>query len=73
VRVERKLSQDGEEGRCAWLKDRYGLSWQIMPGILGKMLNGPDPAKAKRVMEAMMQMKKIEIAELEKACDQGPE
>lgn len=67
-----RLSQEGEEGRCGWLKDRYGLSWQIKPGILGEMLNGPDPAKAKRVMEAMMQMKKIEIAELKKAYDQRP-
>lgn len=67
-----RLSQGGEEGRCGWLKDRYGLSWQLKPGILGEMLNGPDPAKAKRVMEAMMQMKKIEIAELKRAYDHQP-
>lgn len=64
-----RLSQDGEEGRAGWLKDKYGLSWQIKPGILGEMLNSPDTAKAKRVMEAMVQMKKIEIAELKKAYD----
>lgn len=64
-----RLSQDGEEGRAGWLKDKYGLSWQIKPGILGEMLNSPDTVKAKRVMEAMVQMKKIEIAELKKAYD----
>jgi predicted 3-demethylubiquinone-9 3-methyltransferase (glyoxalase superfamily) len=67
-----RLSQEGEEGRAGWLKDRYGLSWQIKPGILSELLNGPDPERAKRVMEAMIQMKKIEIAELRKAYDQRP-
>ena len=67
-----RLSQDGEEGRSGWLKDKYGLSWQIKPGILGEMLNDPDPAKGKRVMEAMMKMKKIEIADLQKAYDLRP-
>ena len=67
-----KLSQEGEEGRAGWLKDRYGLSWQIKPGILGEFLNGPDPEGAKRVMEVMIQMKKIEIAELMNAYDQRP-
>ena len=65
-----RLSQEGQEGRAGWLKDRYGLSWQIKPGILGELLNGPDPERVKRVMEAMLQMKKIEIAELRKAYDQ---
>jgi predicted 3-demethylubiquinone-9 3-methyltransferase (glyoxalase superfamily) len=64
-----KLSAGGEEGPCGWLKDRYGLSWQINPTILGRMLGDPDPQKAKRVTEAMLQMKKIDIAGLQKAYD----
>ena len=62
-----KLSAGGEEGPCGWLKDRYGLSWQINPAILGQMLSDPDPVKSKRVMEAMLKMKKIDIAGLERA------
>jgi predicted 3-demethylubiquinone-9 3-methyltransferase (glyoxalase superfamily) len=62
-----KLSEGGEKSRCGWLKDKYGLSWQIIPSALGKGLKDKDPAKAKRVMQAMMQMSKIEIAEIEKA------
>jgi predicted 3-demethylubiquinone-9 3-methyltransferase (glyoxalase superfamily) len=65
-----KLSRGGQEGPCGWLKDRYGLSWQINPSILGEMLADPDPAKSKRVMEAMLKMKKIDIAGLRKAYDQ---
>ena len=64
-----KLSRGGEPGPCGWLKDRYGLSWQVNPTILGKMLSDPDPSKSKRVMEAMLQMKKIDIAKLQKAYD----
>ena len=64
------LLEGGEESRCGWLKDKYGLSWQIIPTILGKMLSDPDPKKAKRVMEAMLGMAKIDIAGLQKACDQ---
>ena len=64
-----KLSQGGEEGPCGWLKDRYGLSWQINPVILGEMLSDPDPKKSRRVMEAMLKMKKIDIAALKKAYD----
>jgi predicted 3-demethylubiquinone-9 3-methyltransferase (glyoxalase superfamily) len=67
----RKLSAGGEEGPCGWLKDQFGLSWQVNPSILGKMLNDPDPVKARRVMEAMLQMKKIDIAGLQRAYD-GP-
>ena len=67
-----KLSQDGEEGRCGWLKDKYGLSWQIKPAILGEMLSAPDQARGKRVMEAMMQMQKIEISDPQKAYDLPP-
>jgi predicted 3-demethylubiquinone-9 3-methyltransferase (glyoxalase superfamily) len=65
----KKLSEGGEEGPCGWLKDRYGLSWQINPAILGKMLTDPDPAKAKRVMKAMLQMRKIEIKGLKQAYE----
>ncbi len=53
--------------RCGWLKDRYGLSWQIIPATLGKLLGDPDPAKAGRAMQAMMGMKKIDIAALLRA------
>jgi predicted 3-demethylubiquinone-9 3-methyltransferase (glyoxalase superfamily) len=62
-----KLSEGGEKSRCGWLKDKYGLSWQIIPSALGKGLQDKDPEKAKRVMQAMMQMSKIDIAEIEKA------
>jgi len=65
-----KLSAGGEEGACGWLKDRYGLSWQVNPPILGEMLSDPDPKKAKRVMEAMMKMTKIDIEALRKAYEQ---
>jgi predicted 3-demethylubiquinone-9 3-methyltransferase (glyoxalase superfamily) len=64
-----KLSDGGEEGPCGWLKDRYGLSWQINPAVLGKMLSDPDPVKSKRVMEAMLTMKKIDIAGLKRAYE----
>jgi predicted 3-demethylubiquinone-9 3-methyltransferase (glyoxalase superfamily) len=63
----RKLSAGGEEGPCGWLKDKYGLSWQIVPTILGKLLSNPDPKKSKPVMEAMLKMKKLDIAALKKA------
>ena len=62
-----RLSDGGEEGPCGWLKDKYGLSWQINPTVLGEMLNDPDPVKSKRVMEAMLEMKKIDIEGLKKA------
>jgi predicted 3-demethylubiquinone-9 3-methyltransferase (glyoxalase superfamily) len=65
-----KLLQGGEESQCGWLKDKYGLSWQIVPTALGKLLSGPDAKKAKRVMEAMLKMKKIDIAALEAAAQQ---
>jgi predicted 3-demethylubiquinone-9 3-methyltransferase (glyoxalase superfamily) len=65
-----KLSAGGEEGQCGWLKDKYGLSWQVNPTVLGEMLSDPDPQKAKRVMEAMLKMKKIDIAALQQAYDQ---
>ncbi len=62
-----KLSEGGEQGRCGWLKDRFGLSWQIVPSALGELLQDKDPAKAKRVAEAMLQMGKIDIARLKSA------
>lgn len=64
-----RLLEGGEESRCGWLKDKYGLSWQIIPTLLGEMLSDPDPKKAKRVMEAMLKMKKIDVAELKRAYD----
>jgi predicted 3-demethylubiquinone-9 3-methyltransferase (glyoxalase superfamily) len=64
-----KLTEGGEAVQCGWLKDKYGLSWQINPRILGQMLGDPDRAKAKRVMEAMLQMQKIDIAALQRAYD----
>jgi predicted 3-demethylubiquinone-9 3-methyltransferase (glyoxalase superfamily) len=63
-----KFSEGGEEGPCGWLKDRFGLSWQIVPRRLTELLTDPDGAKAQRVMACMMQMGKIEIAELEAAA-----
>jgi predicted 3-demethylubiquinone-9 3-methyltransferase (glyoxalase superfamily) len=62
-----KLTKDGEEQPCGWLKDKYGLSWQINPTVLGEMLNDPDPVKSQRVMQAMLQMKKIDIETLKRA------
>jgi predicted 3-demethylubiquinone-9 3-methyltransferase (glyoxalase superfamily) len=62
-----KLSAGGAKSQCGWLKDRYGLSWQVIPTALGKLLGDKDPAKAKRVMEAMLKMTKIEIKKLEQA------
>ena len=62
------LSEGGEEGPCGWLKDRFGLSWQIVPTRLPELLGDPDPEKAQRVMAAMLQMKKIEVGELEAAA-----
>ncbi|MEK6261777.1 MAG: VOC family protein [Planctomycetota bacterium] len=64
-----KLSEGGSKSQCAWLKDKYGLSWQIVPSLLPKLLADPDPAKAKRVMEAMMKMTKIDISLLQRAYD----
>jgi predicted 3-demethylubiquinone-9 3-methyltransferase (glyoxalase superfamily) len=62
-----RLSEGGKKERCGWLKDRYGLSWQIIPSVLGKMLQDPDAERAKRVMQAMLQMDKIDIERLKQA------
>jgi predicted 3-demethylubiquinone-9 3-methyltransferase (glyoxalase superfamily) len=65
-----KLSKRGEIQQCGWLKDKYGLSWQIIPSILGKMLQDKDPEKSKRVMNAMLKMNKIDIKALKQAYKQ---
>jgi predicted 3-demethylubiquinone-9 3-methyltransferase (glyoxalase superfamily) len=65
-----KLSADGQPGQCGWLKDKYGLSWQIVPSILVEMLQDQDGEKSKRVMQAMLQMRKIDIADLRRAYEQ---
>ena len=62
-----KLSDGGAEGPCGWLKDRYGLSWQVVPKVLFEMLMDPDPAKSQRVTKAFLQMKKFDIAALKRA------
>ena len=67
----KKLWAGGSEEQCGWLKDRYGLSWQIIPTVLGKMLGDKDPVKANRAMQAMLQMKKIDIKRLQEAYDRG--
>ncbi len=64
-----KLSEGGEPGPCGWLKDRYGLSWQIVPTALGEMLGAGDPEKANRMIQAMLQMGKLDIAALQRAYD----
>jgi predicted 3-demethylubiquinone-9 3-methyltransferase (glyoxalase superfamily) len=66
-----KLSAGGRKDRCGWLQDKFGLSWQIIPTALGRLLGDKDPEKAKRVMQAMLQMTKIEISGLQQAYDQG--
>jgi predicted 3-demethylubiquinone-9 3-methyltransferase (glyoxalase superfamily) len=64
-----KLSEGGEQGPCGWLKDKYGLSWQVVPTMLGELIRDPDPAKSNRVMAAMLQMGKIEIEPLRRAYE----
>ena len=64
---EKLTANGGAESRCGWLKDKFGLSWQIVPHNLGQLLHNPDPAKAKKAMDAMMQMGKLDIATLEAA------
>ena len=62
-----KLSEGGEKKQCGWLKDKYGLSWQIVPSVLGKLMQDKDAERTNRVMKAMLQMKKIDISLLERA------
>jgi predicted 3-demethylubiquinone-9 3-methyltransferase (glyoxalase superfamily) len=62
-----KLSAGGEKSQCGWLKDKFGVSWQVVPSILRKLLNDPDPVKSRRVLDAMLNMKKLILKDLEKA------
>ena len=64
-----KLSEGGEQGPCGWLKDRFGLSWQIVPSVMNEMMRDPDPRKSQRVFKAMMQMKRLDIGTLRRAYD----
>jgi len=66
-----KLSEGGKTDRCGWLRDKYGLSWQIVPSTLRELIGDKDPEKSKRVMKAMLQMTKIDIQGLKQAYDQG--
>lgn len=66
-RLWEKLSEGGQKQRCGWLQDKYGLSWQIVPSVLGKLLHDKDPEKSKKVMNAMLQMDKLDIEGLERA------
>jgi predicted 3-demethylubiquinone-9 3-methyltransferase (glyoxalase superfamily) len=66
-----KLSNGGQQGQCGWLKDKFGLSWQVVPSILGKLLRDKDAEKSKRVVKAMLQMRKIDIKKLKLAYDQA--
>jgi predicted 3-demethylubiquinone-9 3-methyltransferase (glyoxalase superfamily) len=66
-----RLSEGGDKAaqQCGWLKDKYGLSWQVVPKVLGELVGGPDPEKAGRAMKAMLQMKKFDIEKLQRAYD----
>lgn len=64
----KKLSAGGQPGQCGWLKDKFGVSWQIVPAILGEVLSGKDAAKSQRVMQALLQMKKLDIKKLKQAA-----
>jgi|SRR5579883_2414007 predicted 3-demethylubiquinone-9 3-methyltransferase (glyoxalase superfamily) len=66
-----KLSEGGQPGRCGWLKDKFGISWQIVPALLGQLMGDPNPRKAGAVMQAMMKMDKIILADLQRAYDQA--
>lgn len=63
-----KLSAGGEEGQCGWLKDQFGLSWQIVPSMIGELMSHPDPVKAANVTAELMKMKKLDIAALQRAA-----
>ena len=69
-RLWETLSEGGEKGPCGWLKDKYGVSWQIVPSIMDKLMSDPDPVKATRVTQAMLKMSKLDIAALQQAYDQ---
>lgn len=65
----RLVADGGQESQCGWLKDKYGLSWQVVPAELGRLMNDPDPARAQRAMAAMLKMQKIDVAALRAAAD----
>jgi predicted 3-demethylubiquinone-9 3-methyltransferase (glyoxalase superfamily) len=67
----KKLSEGGREDQCGWLQDKFGLSWQIIPTLLPKLLSDKDPKKSQSVMKAMLQMKKIDSKKLQQAYDQA--
>ena len=64
-----RLSEGGEKSQCGWVKDRWGLSWQVVPNTLTRLMGDPDPVKSKAVLDAMLEMKKLIIADLQKAYD----
>ncbi|MDX6286554.1 MAG: hypothetical protein QOG53_2039 [Frankiales bacterium] len=66
-----RLGEGGEHGPCGWLKDQFGVSWQIVPSVLEELVRGSDPAKAQAAMKAMLGMSKLDIAELQRAYDEG--
>ena len=66
---DKLIAEGGAPSRCGWLKDRFGLSWQVIPNALGRMLSDPDPAKSQRAMQAMLQMNKLDLAALQKAYE----
>jgi len=66
-----RLSEGGEESQCGWLKDRFGLSWQVVPTGMEELFSDPDPERARRAMEAMLGMQKIDIAEIRRAADES--
>ena len=70
-RYWKALTDGGTESQCGWLKDRYGVSWQVVPSALGGLIGGPDPAGSQRAMQAMLGMKKLDIADIQKAYDGG--
>jgi predicted 3-demethylubiquinone-9 3-methyltransferase (glyoxalase superfamily) len=67
-----RLSEGGQEGPCGWLKDRFGVSWQVVPTVLSELIADPDPARAQRATQAMLRMGKIQVAELLRAADEVP-
>ena len=64
-----KLSEGGQEGPCGWVKDRFGVSWQVVPTVLDELIADPDPERAQRAMKAMLGMQKLDVAELQRAAD----
>ena len=64
-----KLSEGGKKDQCGWLTDKFGLTWQIVPSVLGKLLHGPDSVKSDRVMNVMLKMNKLDIQQLQQAYD----